>query len=106
MASANTVLQTLVDDDKRGRVMSLFTMAFLGVAPFGSLLAGAVADRIGPQWTLVTAGGACLCAGLTFATRLPALRPFIRPIYVQRGILPEVATGIQTTAALASTTHD
>jgi len=106
MASANTVLQTLVDDDKRGRVMSLFTMAFLGVAPFGSLLAGAVADRIGPQWTLVIAGGTCFCAGLTFATRLPALRPYIRPIYVQRGILPEVATGIQTTAALASSTHE
>jgi len=106
MASANTILQTLVDDDKRGRVMSLFTMAFLGMAPFGSLLSGAVANRIGAPWTLGIAGAVCFLAGLTFATRLSALRPFIRPIYMKKGIIPEVAAGIQTTAAMVSSTHD
>ena len=55
-AASNTLLQTIVDEDKRGRVMSLFAMAFMGMAPFGSLLAGTVATEIGIRWTLALAG--------------------------------------------------
>ncbi len=94
MASSNTVLQTIVDEDKRGRVMSLYTMAFLGTAPLGSLLAGWLADVIGPQ-KMVRLGGACCVVGsLLFATQLSRLRAMVRPIYVRMGILPEMAAGI------------
>jgi MFS family permease len=94
MASSNTVIQTLVDDDKRGRIMSLYAVAFMGTAPFGSLLAGAMADRIGAPWTVALGGGACLVAGAFFARALPALRAQVRPIYVRLGIIPEVAEGL------------
>lgn len=95
-ASANTILQTIVEDDKRGRVMSLFGMAFMGMAPFGSLVAGAVAERIGPGRTVVATGLACIAVGFVFATRLPRLRKSVHPIYVRRGIIPQVAQGLQT----------
>ncbi|HTN76264.1 MAG TPA: MFS transporter [Pirellulaceae bacterium] len=101
MASCNTVLQTIVDDDKRGRVMALFTMAFMGMSPFGSLLAGFLASRWGPQVTIAIVGATCVLASLVFAARLPAMRPLIRPIYIRKGILPEVAAGLQSTATQA-----
>jgi MFS family permease len=91
MAASNTILQTIVEDDKRGRVMSLNTMAFMGVAPLGSLLAGGLAGWIGAPNTLVIGGICCLLTALAFAARLPALREQVRPIYVQAGILPEAA---------------
>jgi MFS family permease len=91
MASSNTVLQTVVADEKRGRVMSFHTMAFLGMAPFGSLLAGALADRIGTPHTLLVSGAAVLLGALWFASRLPSIRRAVRPIYVERGILPPSA---------------
>src|SRR5690349_629281 len=87
MASTNTILQTIVEERLRGRVMAFYTMAFLGTAPLGSLLAGVVADRFGPTLTIVVGGCACLAAAGWFATRLPALRQLVRPIYVERGIL-------------------
>jgi MFS family permease len=99
-ASANTVLQTLVDDDKRGRVMSFFTMAFIGMAPFGILLAGALASRLGPgvtgaSRTLVGCGCVCLLAAAVFSRMLPGLRVLVRPVYARKGIIPEeVAAGI------------
>jgi MFS family permease len=95
MASCNTILQTIVDDDKRGRVMSLYTMAFMGLAPFGSLIAGSIASAAGTPATLLLSGAGCLVAGLVFGVRLGALRRLVRPIYVQRGILPEAASGMQ-----------
>jgi len=101
VASSNTILQTLVDDDKRGRIMSLFSMSFVGMTPIGSLMAGAVADRIGAPITLLMGGGVCLLGGLLFARELPTLRQFVRPIYLRKGIITEVATGIQTAADLA-----
>jgi MFS family permease len=106
VASANTVLQTIVDDDKRGRVMSLFTMAFLGVAPLGSLLAGAVATWIGAPATLSIAGCVCIGAAAVFAWRLRHLRPLIRPIYQAKGILPQVAAGLQHTQPIATAPGD
>lgn len=100
MASTNTILQTIVKDQQRGRVMSYYTMAFVGMAPFGSILAGAMANGMGAPNTLLI-GGICCCAGAAlFALRLPEIRKEIHPIYVELGILPEVATGIQSATEL------
>lgn len=90
MASSNTVLQAIVDDDKRGRVMSFYTMAFMGMAPFGSLLAGTVAQWVGAPNTLIVGGAICVAGATVFLTRLPALRELVWPIYVRKGILREV----------------
>jgi MFS family permease len=100
MAASNTILQTIVDEDKRGRVMSFYAMAFMGAAPIGSLVAGLMAKYIGAPFTLAIGGAACLGGALWFAGRLPAIRVLVRPIYVRLGILPEVATGIQAATAL------
>jgi MFS family permease len=98
MASSNTIIQTIVDDEKRGRVMSFYMMAFLGTAPFGSLIAGWMSSRIGAAHTLQVGGVCCLVAAAWFARSLPALREVVRPIYVRLGILPEVAAGLETAA--------
>ncbi len=90
MAASNTLLQTLVEDDKRGRVMSFYTMAIMGVTPFGSLLAGALAHRLGAPHTLLFGGIGCIAAALWFASLLPDLRQRVRPIYIEKGILPAV----------------
>jgi MFS family permease len=87
-ASTNTILQTIVEEQMRGRVMSFYTMAFLGTAPIGSLLAGVVADRIGAPMTIFLGGLSCIAAGIWFALRLPSLRTMLRPIYIEKGILP------------------
>jgi len=91
MASCNTVIQTIVDEDKRGRVMSFYTVALMGMMPFGSLLAGALANWIGASWAVVLCGGGCALAALQFAFRLPALRKDVLPIYVRLGIASETA---------------
>jgi MFS family permease len=98
MASTNTILQTIVEDDMRGRVMSFYTMAFLGTAPLGSLLAGFVADHIGPMKTITLGGVACILAAAIFAVRLPLLRMHLRPIYIERGILAaaEIEAGLKS----------
>lgn len=100
MAASNTVLQTIVDEDKRGRVMSYFSMAFLGITPFGSLFAGLSASWFGADNTVLIGGIACVGGALLFAIRLPFLRTLIRPIYSRMGILPEVATGVQSATDL------
>jgi MFS family permease len=84
--STNMILQTIVDDDKRGRVMSLYTAAFLGVAPLGALLAGLFADRIGATVTICIGGICCLLIAAAIARQLPAIRAHIRPIYAKLGI--------------------
>ena len=93
MAASNTIIQTLVSEDKRGRVMSYYTMAFMGMAPFGSLLAGSMARAVGAPWTVIANGACVLLGGLWFSTRLPALRRIMRPIYQEMGIIP--VEGIQ-----------
>ena len=98
VASCNTVLQTILDEDKRGRVMSFFTMAFIGVAPFGSLGAGAMAGIISPRDTLLLGSVGCLVGAAVFARYLPQIREKVRPIYLRMGIIPEVATGMETAA--------
>jgi MFS family permease len=102
MASSNTILQTIVEESKRGRVMSFYTMAFLGMAPLGSLLAGSLADMIGTTATLKLGGLTCVVGSLVFATQLARLREMVRPIYVRMGILPEVASGLQAAAQLTA----
>lgn len=87
-ASSNTILQTLVDDDKRGRVMSFFSMSFLGFSPLGGLLAGAAADRWGVSTALLAMGLASIAGGLLFIRRLRDIREAIRPVYRRKGILP------------------
>ncbi len=96
LASANTVLQTIVEDNKRGRLMSFYAMSFGGMVPFGSLLAGALASSIGAPNTVLAGGLLCLIGGLWFAGILPRLRELVHPIYVQKGILQEVAVGLQS----------
>jgi MFS family permease len=100
MSASNTILQTIVDEDKRGRLMSFYTMAFLGVAPFGSLMAGALASKIGAPLTVIVGGVLCIVVALWFAMQLKTIRSLVRPIYQELGILPEVATAMQTAAAL------
>lgn len=89
MASSNTILQTIADDDKRGRVMSFYTIAFIGMAPFGSLLAGSLASAIGAPLTLFIGGICCIIGAILFARKLNYIRSFIRPIYMRLGIIPE-----------------
>jgi MFS family permease len=102
MGTSNTILQTIVDDDKRGRVMSFYAVCFLGMAPFGSLLAGSLAGTIGAPETLFISGIVCIIAAVIFAARLPSFRKEVRPIYVRLGIIPEVSSGMYaiTDAAL------
>jgi len=102
MTSSNTILQTVVDDDKRGRVMSFYTMAFMGTAPFGSLMAGVLASNIGAPNTLIIGGASCILGAVVFARKLPELKKMIHPIYIRMGIIPEVASGIQTATELTS----
>ena len=95
MASSNTIVQTLVDPAMRGRVMSFYTVAFMGSAPLGSLLLGWSASRIGAPWTTGLSSLICLAATAAFACKLPALREQVRPIYARMGVIAEVAEGLQ-----------
>jgi len=88
MASTNTILQTIVAEDKRGRVMAYYSMAFQGLAPFGSLAAGTIAGKVGAPWTIMGGGTLCVVGAAAFAAHLPKLRRVMRPIYRELGILP------------------
>jgi MFS family permease len=87
MAATNTLLQTLTDEDKRGRVMSFYAMAMFGTVPLGSLLAGVLADRLGAPWAIGIGGAACAAGALLFMQKLPELRRAAHPIYLRLGIL-------------------
>lgn len=95
-ASSNTILQTITDDDKRGRVMSFYTMAIMGTAPFGSLIAGSLARTIGTPLTMLAGGLSCIIGSFFFYNKLPELKRIVRPVYVKMGLIPEVISGIQT----------
>ncbi|MDP4224195.1 MAG: MFS transporter [Bacteroidota bacterium] len=95
-ASSNTILQTITDDDKRGRVMSFYTIAIMGTAPFGSLIAGSMAKTIGTPYTLLVGGLSCIMGAYFFYRKLPVLKKIVRPVYVKMGLIPEVVSGIQT----------
>jgi MFS family permease len=87
LAATNTVLQTVVPEALRGRVMSFYAMSFLGTAPIGSLFAGFAAERIGAPTTIAIGGVACVCGGVWFYATLPRLRALIHPVYAERGLL-------------------
>jgi MFS family permease len=106
MASCNTLLQTMVDDEKRGMVMSIYMMSFIGVAPLGNLMAGFLAHHIGANVTVLIGGVICILNAGLFASRLPVLRKMVHPIYVKKGILPQVAMGLETAVTLASPPED
>ncbi len=106
MAASNTMLQTIVDDDKRGRVMSFYSMAFLGMTPFGSLLEGALANRIGAPRTLMIGGCLCIAGAAWFVMQLPAIRSAVRPVYVRLGILPDVAAAVEAASTLLTPPED
>ncbi len=86
-AGGNTFLQTIVEDDKRGRVMSLYTMAFFGVSPFGNLVAGGLATYIGAPNTVILGGIICILGAAFFTKQLPGLRKMIRPMYEKMGLI-------------------
>ncbi|MGA2172770.1 MAG: MFS transporter [Sedimentisphaerales bacterium] len=100
MVACNTVIQTIVDDDKRGRVMSFYVMAFIGTATFGCLLAGILASKFGAPTTLMAGGILCVLGAAIFAAKLPLLKKHIRPIYVKLGIISESPSVIQTDVEL------
>jgi len=95
-ASSNTILQTITDDDKRGRVMSFYTIAIMGTAPFGSLLAGSLAKVTGTPHTILIGGICCIAGAFLFYKKLPELKKIAHPVYVKMGLIPEIVTGIQT----------
>jgi MFS family permease len=106
IVSLNTLLQTIVDDSKRGRVMSLYSMSFLGMAPLGSLLAGAAAHSIGAPLTVRLGGVLCLLAAILFSRKLLEISKLIKPVYARKGIIPAVADAIGTVSTLSTETKD
>ena len=100
---SNTIIQTLVPEDKRARVMSYYTMAFMGMSPFGSLLAGTLAHRIGAPHTVMLTGAVCLAGSLIFTLELPKIRSIIRPIYQEMGLLPARAAELVAEKGEAAT---
>jgi MFS family permease len=86
---SNTIIQSLVPEDKRARAMSYYTMAFFGAAPFGSLLAGALAARIGAPHTVVITGACCIAGAIWFTFELGPISAIIEPIYRAKGLTPQ-----------------
>ena len=86
MASSNTLIQTMVPDDLRGRVMSVYSMMFMGMAPFGALMAGAIAHRAGAPLTVALGGAVCILGSLVFGFTWPALRGEAHQLIVAQGM--------------------
>jgi MFS family permease len=102
MISSNTLLQNISDDDKRGKVMSFYTMAFMGMTPIGSLLSGTLASSIGTPVTVAAGGSACMIGAFVFNRKLDELRRKIHPIFIKKGILPEVVMGMESAAGMTA----
>jgi len=81
-------LQTITDEDKRGRVMSFYAMALMGTTPIGNLIAGWIASKTGIPHTLLIFGIITFGTGIWFSLSLRTFRRFVRPIYIKKGILP------------------
>ena len=94
LSSVNTMLQTIAEEDKRGRVMSFYAMALMGTTPIGNLITGTVASGIGIRYTLLIIGTITILSGIWFGMNLKTLRKFVRPIYVSKGILQALPTDI------------
>lgn len=97
IVGSNTILQTIVADDKRGRVMSFYALSVFGFLPIGSLFAGSIAARIGAPDTLMMGGALCVLASVWFFGRLPAIRRVLRPVYIEMGIMPDPAAAVLDT---------
>jgi MFS family permease len=102
LAASNTVIQTLAPEDKRGRVMSYYTMAFVGMTPFGSLLAGALAHRFGAPHAVMITGAFCLAGAAWYTTQLRSIRTVMRPIYIEMGILQSASEPVLEEQASAN----
>jgi MFS family permease len=97
LSSSNTILQTIADPAMRGRVMGYYTMAFMGVTPFGSLFGGALAARFGAPHALAVSGVICVAAAVAYFAFLPSIRHALRPIYIELGILPPAVAAADAT---------
>jgi predicted membrane channel-forming protein YqfA (hemolysin III family) len=86
--------------------MGFYVMAFIGITPFGSLLAGSLAHKIGAANTLLINGVFCVLGSVLFAMKIPALRKMVHPVYARKGIVPEVTKGIQTATELSVPPED
>lgn len=106
LAGSNTVLQSMVDDDKRGRVMSLFSMAVLGTTPLGALVAGKIAQSHSPRVAIIISATIAMLLGVYMIVRIKKLRPLIRPVYVKKGIIKEIAIGMEAVDDNAPPTRD
>jgi MFS family permease len=95
IASVNTLLQTISEESKRGRVMSFYAMAFRGMSPFGSLIGGGLGGWIGAPLTVLIGAAACFVSALFYISKLPVIRPLVKPIFESLGILPQLAKGVQ-----------
>jgi MFS family permease len=95
IASTNTLLQTISEENKRGRVMSFYAMAFRGMSPFGSLLAGGLGSSLSAPTAILLSGAVCLASAVLYLYKLPVIRDLIRPIYQSMGILPQIAEGVE-----------
>jgi MFS family permease len=95
MAASNTIIQTAVEESKRGRVMGFYTMAFVGMAPFGSLFAGSVAHVIGAPRTVMLSGACCIAGAIWFARHLRLIQTLVRPIYTDLGTLPPATAVVE-----------
>ena len=100
LAASNTFIQALVPEDKRGRVMSYYTMAFVGMAPFGALLAGELAHLYGAPHTVIFTGACCIAAGVWFMTEKPKIQAIIRPIYSEMGVMRADGTRVGSERAV------
>jgi MFS family permease len=98
---SNTIIQSLVPEDRRARVMSYYTMAFFGASPFGSLLAGLLAHRIGAPVTVMVTGACCIAGAVWYTLNLSAVNATIRPIYQDMGLIPEAAAVLEAEASSA-----
>ena len=86
--------------------MSLYTMSFIGMAPFGGLLVGTAAHSIGAPMTVQLCGALCLLAAVLFSRKLPQINKLIKPVYARKGVIPAVADAIGTVSTLSTETKD
>jgi len=101
MASSNTLLQSMVPDQMRGRVVALYTMMFMGVAPFGAFFAGAIAHRLGAPWTVAIGGFACIAGATAFGMILPTFRAQAREMLLAQGMVGGAPAEEVTTRGLS-----
>ncbi len=94
LLATNTIVQTIVEEDKRGRVMSFHAMASIGVMPFGSLIAGALAARLGAPHAVLLSAGCCIVGSFFFARKAPLFRAATRPVYMALGLIKEIPAGV------------